>query len=367
MVLAWLHWNPEKNIFTLPILDHPVAWYGFFFVLGFFFGYFIVIRMLASLLSNTKTLTFRDVASWPKLVSILHYSHQNTDHALHVIIKKLDPETSTRLQNLQLGQDIDFELKQKILKGLNNALEDPDCHLTRDNIDTFMPGAISSVKDLSMSLTDKLTWFIIIGTIVGARLGHVFFYEWPFYQNHLLDIFKVWHGGLASHGGAIGVIIAIIAFVVSTRKQFPELNFMKILDIVVIPTALVGCLIRIGNFFNQEILGTETDLPWAVIFDRPADLSEPVPRHPVQLYESLTYLFTFIVLITLWKKSFKALGSGFYSGLFFVLVFGSRFFIEFLKERQGLMIDESFLQTGQYLSVPFIAIGALLLYKSRKV
>jgi phosphatidylglycerol---prolipoprotein diacylglyceryl transferase len=126
---------------------------------------------------------------------------------------------------------------------------------------------------------------------------------------------------------------------------------------VAIPTAFVACCIRIGNFFNQEILGTITSVPWAVVFGDPFDGSTPAPRHPVQLYEAICYLLTCFILLALWKLKRNKLRPGALVGLFFILIFGSRFIIEFWKQPQGMMIDESYLQTGQYLSIPFIVAG----------
>lgn len=281
-IIAWLYWNPERVVFTIPIIDRPIVWYGLWFVLGFAVGYAIVLPMFKRKLQQTRTLS----------------------------------------------------------KPLN---------------------------DLALYLVDRLTWFVVAGTIIGARLGHVFFYDWPRYQHHLGDIFKVWEGGLASHGGAVGVLLALFLYQRMIRKNFPEFTYIALLDILVVPTAFVACCIRIGNFFNQEILGTPTTVPWAVIFGNPADGSPLEPRHPVQLYEAGVYLFTFFLLGYLWKYKSEKLRPGMLSGLFFILVFVSRFFLEFLKAPQSLMIDESFMQTGQYLSIPCIIFGIWLVLNSRYV
>lgn len=219
----------------------------------------------------------------------------------------------------------------------------------------------TNIRELSIILVDRLTWFIVIGTIVGARLGHVLFYDFPYYSNHPSEILKIWEGGLASHGGTLGVIIGIFLFLRWHRKQLPGLSFVSLIDMLVIPTALVVCCIRIGNFVNQEILGYPSSVPWAIIFGHPADRSLPVPRHPVQLYEAASYLAIFIVLYFLWKFRGQSLKVGTLSGLFFCLVFGSRFLIDFFKLPQSHLIDETFLQMGQYLSIPFIILGIFLL------
>lgn len=226
------------------------------------------------------------------------------------------------------------------------------------------PSSIHTAKEESVAYVDGLTWCIVVGTLVGARLGHVFFYEWPRYRANPLEIFKTWEGGLASHGGAIGVLLAVFLYYLYRKKQYPKLTFLNLLDMLSIPVAFVAVCIRLGNFMNQEILGTPTDLPWGVIFGHPLGLNHGnTPLHPVQLYEAAAYLFTFLTLFLIWKKKGTQIHSGCLIGLFFVMIFGFRFIIEFWKEHQSLMIDESFLQTGQYLSIPFIILGfCLILY-----
>lgn len=211
----------------------------------------------------------------------------------------------------------------------------------------------------SRNITEGLLIASIVGTVVGARLGDVLFYQ---NINHLLQdpfsIFRVWEGGLASHGGAIGVLIAVAIY---SRKVKQLISFKRILDLIAIPAALIGVFIRIGNFINQEILGTASSLPWAVVFGHPADRSEQVPRHPVQLYEAFSYFLIFWVLYFLWRKDCKLLKPGRLFGSFLILVFGARFFLEFVKLEQshGLMLP--FLHIGQYLSIPFILLGVYFL------
>ena len=219
---------------------------------------------------------------------------------------------------------------------------------------------LTAKKD-STFLADKMVWYAIIGILVGARLGEVFFYEWPRYQAHPLDIFKIWEGGLASHGGTVGMLIAMFLYHRNIVKKFPEISFISLIDIVCIPTGIVIVCIRLGNFFNQEIIGNETMVPWAIIFGNAADGSIPVPRHPTQLYEALAYLVIFISLYFLWRFRGANLKPGTISGLFFIGVFGSRFIIEFWKTPLSMMINENTLHMGQYLSIPFILLGIGLL------
>lgn len=226
-----------------------------------------------------------------------------------------------------------------------------------------------SINELSRQLVDQLTWYVVIGTIIGARLGHVFFYDWEFYSVHPLEIFKVWEGGLASHGGTVGVFIAMVIYYRTIiRKALPEITFLGLLDLFCVPVPLASCFIRLGNFMNQEIIGPPTTVPWAVIFGHPFEAAEAVPRHPTQLYEALAYLFTFAILCYLWNKKRDLLPPGTIVGWMFLLIFGSRFFIEFVKLPQELYPQATaWLQTGQYLSLPFILAGLLLVLPRKKL
>ncbi|MGK5593820.1 MAG: prolipoprotein diacylglyceryl transferase [Parachlamydiaceae bacterium] len=219
------------------------------------------------------------------------------------------------------------------------------------------------LRQLAQKLIDKLAWFVIGGTVIGARLGHVFFYDWDRYKHNLIAILNTREGGLASHGGAIGVILSLLCFYHFVLKRFASTSLLQLIDMIVIPAALVGCFIRIGNFFNQEIVGIPSQAPWAVVFGHPADGGAIIPRHAVQLYEAAAYLFIFISLYSLWQWKKMALPQGVISGLFFLLVFSSRFVLEFWKAEQTAIIDQNFLQMGQILSLPFIFLGiALLIY-----
>lgn len=225
---------------------------------------------------------------------------------------------------------------------------------------------VPEAKQQAQYLLDRLTWFIVIGSIAGARLGHVFFYDWPRYQARPMEIFYVWKGGLASHGGVIGIFIALFLYTLFIRKQYPSFTFLYVLDCLTIPSAFAACCIRIGNFWNQEILGKPTTLPWGVIFGDPMDGGAFIPRHPVQLYEAASYFLCFALLFCLWQRTQALSKPGRLSGIFFTCIFSSRFILEFFKTSQSIMIDESYLQTGQLLSLPLIIMGIYLLVYSFK-
>ncbi len=226
--------------------------------------------------------------------------------------------------------------------------------------DFFRKKGKQKTTPLSIATADRLLRYILLATLIGARLGHVFFYEWPYYKGHLLSIFKIWEGGLASHGGAIGILIALLLFV----KQSKEIKFVELLDLVTIPIALACAFIRLGNFVNQEIIGIPTTLPWGITFGHPADGGPIVPRHPTQLYEAIAYFATFLLLMAVWR--WGKVRTGVISGLYFLLAFSARIAVESVKAPLSAMRDESFIMTGQLLSLPFIVAGLYLLYSSRE-
>ncbi len=203
-----------------------------------------------------------------------------------------------------------------------------------------------------------LLW-VVGATIIGARLGHVFFYEWSYYSAHPLEIVKVWEGGLASHGGTIGIILAVILYSIFTTKRNPIWTF----DRLVIPIALVGGMIRIGNLMNSEIFGTATDLPWGFMFSRSRqwhEMYEGLACHPTQLYEAFCYFALFALLMWMyWRKNAET-RPGLIFGVFFIGIFLPRFLIEFIKNDQVGFEADMTLNMGQLLSIPFILAGIFL-------
>lgn len=202
-----------------------------------------------------------------------------------------------------------------------------------------------------------LLTYVVIATIVGARLGHVFFYEWDYYSKHPVEILEIWNGGLASHGGTIALIIALFIFSWCVSKKPASWVFDKL----VIPIAFVGGLIRLGNLMNSEIYGGPTDLPWGFVFLRNG---ETVPAHPTQIYEALCYFALFGLLMWMyWKKNAEE-RPWLITGVFFLGIFVPRFLIEYVKNVQVQseydMIARYGMNLGQMLSIPFILIGVFL-------
>ncbi len=212
-------------------------------------------------------------------------------------------------------------------------------------------------ENIPVKELDKLTTYMVIGTILGARLGHCLFYEPAYYFSHPVEILKIWEGGLASHGAALGIIVAIYLF---SRKS--SQSFLWTIDRIVIVVALAGVLIRLGNLMNSEIYGKPTDLPWAFIFIR----DNPIPRHPSQLYEALAYLLAFGYLLRYYYRTDGRPNPGFLFGMFLILIFTPRFFIEFLKEPQVTFESKYILNLGQSLSIPFILLGIFMVRRSRR-
>ncbi len=215
------------------------------------------------------------------------------------------------------------------------------------------------------SWVSSLLIWVGVGTIIGARLGHVFFYKWDYYSQNLIEIFKTWEGGLASHGGAIGVAIAVLLY----SKFVTKRNALWTFDRLVIPVALVGALIRLGNLFNSEIFGHPTTLPWGFMFVDSPEWQRNfygLACHPTQLYEALSYLILFGLLMWMyWRKNAQE-RQGLIFGTFLTILFSARFLIEFVKNSQVDFENSMTLNMGQLLSIPFIVVGIILIIYSLK-
>lgn len=199
---------------------------------------------------------------------------------------------------------------------------------------------------------NRLLGYVIVGTVVGARLGHCLLYEPAYYLRHPLEILAVWRGGLASHGGAAGIVIAVWLFARRTGR-----DLLWLLDRVAVAAPVAAACIRVGNFFNSEIVGRPSGVPWAVVFVR----LDALPRHPAMLYEAAGYLVIFGAMLWLERRSGLGARRGALAGTSLVLIFASRFAIEFLKEPQEAFEAGLPLDLGQLLSLPAVLIGVLLL------
>ena len=225
------------------------------------------------------------------------------------------------------------------------------------------------IEKKNVALLDPFLVHMVLGTIIGARLGEVFFYNWEYFQNNLLEIFLpiklndsgvdfIGFRGLSSHGATVGIIISI--FIYKIRYKYDSV--LWIFDRLVIAVAIGGMFVRIGNFFNSEIVGKFTNSDFGVVF---LNRGDSLPRHPAQLYEAFGYLILFILLVFIYNKSKLSLKKGFIFGFFLLTLFTIRFVVEYVKESQGgIEKTLGIISTGQWLSIPFIIIGILLMINS---
>src|ERR1035437_5983007 len=233
-------------------------------------------------------------------------------------------------------------------------------------------------ENLPEAWLDKLFIYTVVGAILGARLGHCFFYEWQLldkpvtilgitfqYGNHYLshpwELLYIWRGGLASHGGAIGILLAMYFF----NKKVSKRGYVWIFDRLVIGVAICGACIRLGNLMNSEIYGGVTTLPWGFIFPRDFQ-GDGLPHHPTQIYEMIYCLITFAILWWLYWKKEAYKKNGLIFGVFLIGIFGSRFGLEFIKNNQEVFESNLSLNMGQILSLPFIIWGIWLRVRSLK-
>jgi len=222
---------------------------------------------------------------------------------------------------------------------------------------------------ISEELVDSLFIYAAISILLGARLGDVFFYSWDYYQDHLLEILLpiklnpfrfTGFRGLASHGATIGMIVAMFLY---QKKKLPSKSILWILDRVVLAIPIGGALVRFGNLMNSEIVGKYTGTDYGFVFKL---LGDTAPRHPAQIYESLSYLVLFVVLWFIYWKTNKRHKEGYLFGVFMVLLWTIRFFIEFFKQAQEASREDWLLNTGQWLSIPMILVGIYFIFRSLK-
>lgn len=210
---------------------------------------------------------------------------------------------------------------------------------------------------------DALTLYMVISTVVGARVGHFLFYEPEVLFKNPLEVILPPYAGLASHGAVIGIITGL--FLYSRSRKATGQTFLWISDRMVILVALAGSFIRFGNLMNSEIVGRPTDLPWGFIFMKNTEFLQ-IPRHPAQLYESISCFILFFILLGLWNKFKENTPRGLLLGVFFVWVFTLRFLYEFLKENQEAFEANYALNMGQILSIPVVILGLYFIIQSRK-
>jgi prolipoprotein diacylglyceryl transferase len=221
-------------------------------------------------------------------------------------------------------------------------------------------------EKVKIAQLDMLTVYFFVATVIGARLGHCLFYEWEYYSQHLLEIFKIWEGGLASHGAAIAILGALIIYI---RRY--KVNMWWLFDRVAMVIPIAAAFVRFGNLANSEIYGKPTSLPWAFAFmhDKEANImnaagqiTQVIPRHPTQLYEAIAYLLISVILYIIYRKKKGDIGQGYFVGIFLIALFTARFVIEFSKEVQESFEKAWPIDMGQILSIPFILLGIAFVF-----
>ena len=224
-------------------------------------------------------------------------------------------------------------------------------------------------RKISDEKFDPLFFYCFFGILIGARLGHCLFYQPDYYLNHFWEMILPvkflpdggWkftgYEGLASHGGTLGLIIALWMYCRKTK-----MHYMDVLDMIAVATPITACCIRLANLMNSEIIGLPTDVPWAFVFER----VDMLPRHPAQLYEAIAYFLFFLIMVGVARYKKDNYGRGFYFGLCITVIFLFRFFIEFLKERQVDFENVLPIDMGQILSIPFVLLGLYFVITKRK-
>lgn len=226
-------------------------------------------------------------------------------------------------------------------------------------IGQWMLGRIFAAEGVPRENAERLMIHALLGAVVGARLVHCLFYEPDYYLSHPLAILRIWEGGLASHGGALGMLLALWF---AARTAQPRLPFLWLIDRVSMPAALGAVFVRVANFLNSEIVGIPTSGRWGVVFES----IDALPRHPAQLYEAITYALIFAVLLAIYRRSGKRTPEGLLFGVLMALVFSARIVVEFFKTPQAAYEAGQLFTVGQYLSLPFVMLGVVMMVRAIK-
>ena len=395
-LLASIYWDPDPVAFYIPFTNHPVMWYGILFALGFLISYWVMQWFMQRQLLLLNEIDAGEILDWQTLVTRLQLALNTPDQStLAPLVEALSPSDRITLRQLDPAKSIPESLKNKILEAIQRLLtcdspsisEALNTHafcksshyrwatriqhenpipLRRLWIMELLSDTFAPLSDTATRWVDKMCWMIVVGVVVGARLGHILFYDLHYYIAHPSKILVVWEGGLASHGGVIGGLIGLLLFSNAIKKHYRTLVRISLLDLACICSGVVTGCIRLGNFVNQEIVGNVSSLPWAVYFAHPTDGTVPLARHPVQLYEAAGYFILFGALSALWMRRGHQLIPGFVTGLLFTAIFSHRICMEFLKTPQGGAFTWWGLDTGQVLSLPFVLIGCYLMVRCRQ-
>ncbi len=366
-------WDPPREAFYLPYFDFPILWYGLFFASSFYLGYYIFLWVVSRYFRAFPEVLPGEMVDSAHVLGRLAEEKGSYLGALLTRGEKVQSVSRLRVLMNRFIQDKSnwYELARSTQKGKKEPCKGffrlPKSLTLRLTLESAFSGLLLRIEQRGAYCADRLLTVVMVCTVVGARMGHLLFYQSPsFYLQDPMRIFRIWEGGLASHGAATAILIGVYLFARFFQPQKPILTFFTIVDMLTVPAAFIGGAIRVGNFFNQELLGRPTNLPWGVAFGHPMDGSLPwVVRHPVQLYEAGFYFLLFVVLSVLVRKTSLLFSSGKLSGIFFVGVFLFRFFIEFFKEKQSIFTADWTLTMGQMLSIPFCFLGIFCLLKTQ--
>lgn len=357
--LAWIFWDPSRVLVTL--FGFTIYWYGACWAVGFSIALLLSFQVMQRFFCYYPTFTDEDVLDRDSVRVYLQKKHglvgENVTALLNGLLLTKEKKAPREITSSRLLRFARKRLAKDQMQMLENRL------YLEKKLRTCVRPLFIRARELA-----ETGWaFVLVGTLIGARLGHLFFYR--SLESLLADpliFFNFREGGMASHGATVGIVLSLAGYTFWKSRTYPMLSLLRILDIGTIPV-LFGCaMIRIGNFFNQELLGVQTSMPWGVLFGSPEDGGLPIPRHPVQLYEASVYLLLMVVLYRVFYLQRKLLSEGVATGILFVVVFGFRFLVEFLKEQQGVYDPHLPLHMGQFLSVPFVVAGIYLIGRMRK-
>lgn len=383
--MGYIHWDPDPVLFYLPYINKPIVWYGVLFALGFYFSYRLFSRLVTEHFCRHLSLRVEDVSCFSRLVMTLQ---KTQDPFLLEFVSSCSLSTQAFIKGWTLETPIEDRKKQKLVESMNRFIDSKEYEAI-DLVDSRQRKIFSTFKSCNgkheypklkkrlkleetlylilkplnsrvSELVEKVVMYVLIATIVGARLGHILFYEslW-YYLRNPLSIVKTWEGGLASHGGVLAIAIATVIFCKRHKHLLYPISKLRLLDYMVVAACVASTFIRIGNFFNQEIIGVTTSLPWGIVFGHPLDGSEALPRHPAQLYEAFFY-FSLLIGLYFFRLTTFMSQDGKISALFFVLAFSFRFAVEFIKLDYSVY-QVGFVNMGQILSVPVVLFGVYLL------
>ncbi len=386
MFLNYIYFDPSPIFFTIPGINWPVAWYGLLFAFGVYLTYLGTRKLCREFFLERHQFFEGDIISFERLIMSL----RDDKHGkfLESFKSTLSNDLKTYIDSWNCHTEITLGFKEQIVKAFNQFLEtgeDPgqidiltvygkaielsplkkESLKRRFRFEMLLKGSFVSLKEKAEQICEKIMFHVVWAVTLGARLAHIVFYEnLTTYLANPSRIFKVWEGGLASHGAFLFGVLAVLFFMNRYKKSARPLKCIDMLDAIFLMSFVAFFFIRIGNLINQEILGIETTVSWGVVFGHPADGVFGAIRHPVQIYEAFSYLFVWVVFYKI-RKKYLFITPGFMTFSLCSVGLSLRFFWEFFKIEQSAHAL-SYLTMGQILTMPGILIGLYGLIKVYK-